>query len=450
MLDVHTIARTDERPNGPTSERAASATGSDQPTLITNTDAPDLLDSIPSPARGPIHLMVREAFGALSLKDKNTYLNNVARLMARTRGQDDPPPLDKDSLARLRRFYMRRKASELALATVADDGLRATLKSFSETIHLGEVRKIIAHETRPAVTYREPPPDDAQLMFFVPPVHDAPLKDDMNLMDVAPFSLSKTIRQGIIRYELKDAIITIEGGAEVGLVTCYDYDIFINMVTSLAIAMRDYRIAEKRGLRPSLPPRIYRPKAADILRFCRRERGGKQYAQLEGALDRLQATRYKITNLTQNKSRRASESFPLIGRFKVVSRTRQNFIDEVEIEIPEWVYEGVVTHDEAPSILTLHPDYFLISRPLARFIYRLARKACGTSGAAEYGLRTLYDRSGSQMPFGKFCKMITEVVEATAAKPLPDYDIAIAPGKNGDKLRMLDRNRKPAPEQEVA
>jgi hypothetical protein len=48
------------------------------------------------------------------------------------------------------------------------------------------------------VTYREPPPDDAQLMFFVPPVHDAPLKVDMNLMEVAPFSLSKTIRQGII------------------------------------------------------------------------------------------------------------------------------------------------------------------------------------------------------------------------------------------------------------
>jgi plasmid replication initiation protein len=139
---------------------------------------------------------------------------------------------------------------------------------------------------------------------------------------------------------------------------------------------------------------VYRTKAADILRFCRRERGGKQYAQLESALDGLQATRYNITNLTQNHSRCASESFPLIGRFKVVSRTRQNFIDEVDIEIPEWVYEGVATHEEAPSILPLHPDYFLISPPLARFIYRLVRKACGTSVVAEYGLRALYDRSG--------------------------------------------------------
>lgn len=449
MFDERTHVRTDERANAPTAERAI-AESADQLALIAADQKPDLLDNAPVPLRGTIQLMSRDVFGSLSLKDKNTYLNNVARLMALMRGQEEPVPLDKDSLARLRRFYMRRKASELSLQTVPDEVLRGTLKRLADTLHLGEVRKVIAHETRPSVTYREPPPDDAQLMFFVPPVHDAPLKDDMNLMDVAPFSLSKSIRQGIIRYELKDAIITIEGGAEVGLVTCYDYDIFINMVTSLAIAMRDYRVAEKRGLRPSLPPRVYRPKASDILRFCRRDRGGKQYAQLESALDRLQATRYKITNLTHNNSRRASEAFPLIGRFKVVSRTLNNFIDEVEIEIPEWVYEGVVTHDEAPSILTLHPDYFLISRPIARFIYRLARKACGTSGVAEYGLRTLYDRSGSQMPFGKFCKMVADIVAETRSTPLPDYDIAIAQGKSGDKLRMLDRSKKPPVQSEAA
>ncbi len=239
------------------------------------------------------------------------------------------------------------------------------MQRFGETVHLGEVRAAIAHETpsSPEPTYREPPPDDAQLMFFVPTVHDAPLKDDINLMDIAPFSLSKNIRQGIIRYELKDAIITIEGGAEVGLVTAYDYDIFIHMVTHLAATMREYRLAEKRGLRPSLPPRTYRPSAAEILKFCRRDQGGRQYEQLEGSLDRLQATRYKITNLTHNNTRRASEAFPLIGRYKVVSRTQRNKIDQVEIDIPDWVYKGVVTPDEAPSILTLNTNYFLISRP---------------------------------------------------------------------------------------
>lgn len=387
--------------------------------------------------------MSRDAFGALSLSEKNAYLQNVAKQIALYRGESEPQPLDKDSLARLRRFYMRRRLSDLGLDTVKDPILRTNLQRLGEACHLGEVKAMIAHDTpsAPSATFREPPPDDTQLSFFVPLVHDAPLKDDMNLMDIAPFSLSKTIRQGIIRYELKDALITIEGGAEVGLVTAYDYDIFIHMVTHLAAQMRDYRIADKKGLRPSLPPRTYRPSASEILKFCRRGKGGKQYDLLEPSLDRLQATRYKITNLTHNNTRRAAESFPLIGRYKVVSRTKNNRIDQVEIDIPEWVYNGVVSND-TPSILTLNNDYFLIARPIARFIYRLARKACGVSGVAEYGLETLHARSGSAQPFRKFREDVLEVVQAATKEPLPDFDISVVPGKGGEKLRMIDRRKR--------
>ena len=388
-------------------------------------------------------LLSQKDFAALSLSEKNTYLQEVSHLIATARHEPEPLPLDREALSRLRRFYLRRRISDLALDKTRDPQLRDSLARLSDAIHLEEVRAVITHETPsiPAATLREPPPDDAQLMFFVPTVHDAPLKDDVNLMDIAPFSLSKTIRQGSIRYELKDAIITIEGGAEVGLVTAYDYDIFIHMVTHLAATMREYRIAEKRGLRPSLPPRTYRPSAAEILKFCRRERGGKQYEQLEFSLDRLQATRYKITNLSHNQTRRAAESFPLIGRYKVVSRTRNGKIDQVEIDIPDWVYQGVVSPNETPSILTLNSDYFLISRPLAKFLYRLARKAAGTSGIAEYGLETLYHRSGSAMPFRKFREALEEIVTAAKTDPLPDFDIDIVPGKNGDKLRMTDRKK---------
>ena len=258
-----------------------------------------------------LNLLSQAEFAALNLADKNQYLQDIARRIGEARGEANFKPLDRDSLSRLRRFYARRRISDLALDKTPDPGLRAALRRYSEALHLGEVQKVIEHETpsQPAPLYREPPPDDAQLMFFVPTVHDAPLKDDVNLMDIAPFSLSKTIRHGVIRYELKDALITIEGGAEVGLVTAYDYDIFIHMVTHLAVAMRDYRNAEAKGLRPSLPPRTYRPSAAEILKFCRREQGGKQYEQLEPALDRLQATRYKITNLATSSSRRAANRF---------------------------------------------------------------------------------------------------------------------------------------------
>ena len=363
-----------------------------------------------------LSLKTQVEFADLSLEQKNTYLQDIAARIAVIDGDSDPHPLSKEALMRLRRFYMRRRASDLALETTTDLLLRDTLKRMSEAVHLGEVKQLIKHETpsqqkNAVTTLREAPDNDNQLSFFSPPTYDAPLKDDVNLMDVAPFSLSKNSRGGVIRYELPDAVITIEGGAETGLATAFDYDIFLHMVTSLTVAMKEYRIAEKKGLRPSLPPRCYRPSMGEILSFARRGQGGRQYERIEGALDRLQATRIKITNLNHAAKRRASESFPLIGRYKVISRTRGNKIDTVEIDIPDWVYQGVVNPTDKPSILTLDADYFLIAKPLARFIYRLARKSAGTTGISDYGLETVHLRSGSALPFAKFKRALQEIVD---------------------------------------
>jgi plasmid replication initiation protein len=400
-------------------------------------------------SRHRLSLKSREAFASLSLHEKNAYLQDVARQVMEARGQTFVP-LSKDALSRLRRYYSRRSMADLKLEETENDGLRDALKRLAEAIRTEEVGKLLAHELpSPSATVRrisrEPPIDDAQLMFFVPSVHDAPIKDDFNLMDIAPFALSKTAGEGVIRYELKDCVITVEGGAEVGLATAYDYDIVINMISHLAEATRQYRVEEAKGLRPTLPPRTYRPAAAEILKFCRRELGGKQYEDLEKALDRLQATRIKITNLKGTSSRkgegghrRETESFPLIGRFKVVSRTSQDRIDLVEIDIPSWVYEGVVRPEGKPSILTLNPDYFLINRPIAKFIYRLARKAAGET-EARYSLSELRKRSGSKLPAHKFRQAIQEIVETTKGSPLPDYDLSLEDGKQ--ELILVMRRR---------
>lgn len=392
-----------------------------------------------------LNLKSREAFAELSLHDKNAYLQEVASQVMEARGEE-PLELDKDALARLRRYYSRRSMADLKLQEMGGP-LRKGLESIASSIRTDDVQRVLNHEL-PASKNQSPrgfsrpaPIDDAQLMFFVPSVHDAPLKDDFNLMDIAPFALSKSGGAGVIRYELKDSIITIEGGAEVGLATAYDYDIVINMISHLAEATRRYRVDEAKGLKPSIPPQVYRPAAAEILKFCRRELGGKQYEDLERALARLQATNIRITNLKGDKDRRdrrETESFPLIGRYKVVSRTNQDRIDQVEIEIPGWVYEGVVRPDGKPTILTLNPDYFLLSRPIARFIYRLARKAAGETHAF-YSLKELHKRSGAKVPMRKFRQVILEIVESTKTTPLPDYDLVLE--DRGHDLVLLMRNR---------
>lgn len=389
-----------------------------------------------------LELMPLDQFGALGLHEKNAYLQELADRFCGATGR---PTLEltKDALSRLRRFYSRRSLADLKVSPEPTNALEQALRDLGEAVKLNERRPDIVGALKselPAPVLREAPEDDSQLSFFVPSIYDAPLKDDVNLMDVAPFSLGKTKRGGEIRYELKDCIITIDGSASAGLATVFDYDIFLHMVTSLAEEARRYRLSQEKGLRTDAPARVYRPSSSHILKFCRRSSGGKQYKDLEAALDRLQGTRIKIVNLTGG-SRREVVAMPLIQTFKVISKTTTGNIDQVEIGVPDWVYNGVVREKGNPQILTLNAEYFLITQGIGRFIYRLARRAAGKTGLARYGLKELHKRSGSMQSLPQFTYQVRKFVESTRVFPFPDYDLELVEGKREEILVM--RERKP-------
>lgn len=390
--------------------------------------------------RSKLTLMSREQFSGLSLHEKNAYLQDLAKNFAASNDREEQE-LDRDALSRLRRYYSRRVWADLKLDQLSDDPMGKALRSLGEAIRgqslKEDVAAVLMQESKPKRILRPAPVEDTQLTFFVPTVYDAPIKDDVNLMDVAPFSLSKRANTGIIRYELKDSLITIEGGAESGLATVFDYDIFLNMVSHLADEVQRYRRDDAKGLRPSLPPKTYRPSASHILKFCRRSDGGKSYEDLEAALDRLSNTTIKVINLS-NGRRRQVDSRPLISGYSVVSRTGANKIDLIEITIPDWVYLSVVNNERTVPLLTLHEDYFLISSGIGRFIYRLARKAAGQSEAT-YSIREIYKRSGSSQEYRKFSYDLREFVTRTQAFPMPDYDLTLQEGKDGPVLRMTRR-----------
>lgn len=389
----------------------------------------------------PLELMPRDKFGALKLHEKNAYLQELADRFAAANDRD-PVVLDKDALSRLRRYYSRRVWADLKIEELGTGSINRALRSLGEAIRNGhlkdDVSAVLMQETTSRRVLREPPVDDAQMMFFVPTIYDAPIKDDVNLMDVAPFSLSKRSSRGVLRYELKDSLITIEGGAESGMATVFDYDIFLNMVSYLAEEVQQFRRDEKKGLRPTLPPKVYRPNASQILKFCRRSDGGKSYEDLEAALDRLTNTTIKVVNLSGGK-RRAVDSRSLIGGYSVVSRTGANKIDLIEITIPDWVYTSVVRNESNLPLLTLHQDYFLISSGLGRFIYRLARKAAGKN-PAKYYVKEVYERSGSTQELRKFAYDLREFVTRTQAFPMPEFDLSLEEGRDGMLLHMTRRD----------
>lgn len=386
-------------------------------------------------------LMPRDDFAALKLAEKNDYLQSLADGYAEA-NKREPVVLNVDAISRLRRYYLRRIWADLKLKDAPDNEMNQALQRLGEAVRLNaltkDVEAALRQETIPKRVLRAPPADDAQMMFFVPAIYDAPIKDDVNLMDVAPFSLAKNARTGVIKYELKDSLITIEGGAESGLATVFDYDIFLNMVSYLAEEVRQFKQQEGKGLRPTLPARAYRPNASHILKFCRRSDGGKSYEDLEAALDRLTKTTIKVTNLGGGK-RRQVDSRPLLGGYTVVSRTATNKVDLVELTIPDWVYNAVVQNEKNLPLLTMHGDYFLISSGIGRFIYRLARKATGAKGEAAYGIKELHKRSGSPQELRKFLYDLRQFVKRTEAFPMPEYDLSFYEGKEGPVLKMTKR-----------
>jgi len=284
---------------------------------------------------------------------------------------------------------------------------------------------------RMSKNYRTPPKYDQQMDLFVPAISDVSSKDDISLMDIAVFGLGKKPRFEAIEYDLKDAHITVQGGVKSGMATIFDYDIFLYMVSYLTREMERCKEKVKGGEDAHLPPRKIKPPVSDLLKFCRRGDGGKQYKQIEAALERLKSTVISIKK-KDGSSRRAG-FFNLIGDVKIASETKTGRVSEVIISIPDWVYDGVVRVGN-PAVLTLDPDYFLLDQGYHRFLHRLARKAAG-KGQATYNIETLYERSGTNRPIRSFKPDIKRAIKDLEKNPLPDYSVIYE--KKGRKEHII-------------
>ena len=319
------------------------------------------------------------------------------------------------------------KSKPFDISCVKHKPLRERLAGLGETIPEEEP---VSDNDNLGKTMRAAPKRDAQPDFFVPSVYDIPVKDGIDLMDIAVFRLSKkqTRKGDIIRYELPGTIIEVAGGAH-GMATIYDYDIVLMAISYLANAIKIYR--QGRGPKPG---KTFRPHSTEVFKFCRTGAGGKDYERLSPALDRLQGTFIKIDSLSDDRKNRRTGYFPLIAGAKIVSRTNSGRIGTMEIVIPDWIYDGVISH-ENPEVLTVNADYFLLKKGLAKFLYRFSRKTAGET-QSEYGFDKVYARSGSTREFKKFAFELRGII---SANDLPDYDLSEEKGKKGPKLVIRSR-----------
>jgi plasmid replication initiation protein len=292
----------------------------------------------------------------------------------------------------------------------------------------------IKRQSAPKVSFRSPPDADAQADFFVPALHDVAGKESRSTMDVAVFRLSKkNSRAGeTIRYELSDGYVEVKSGAD-GMASVWDYDIVLMAISQLTEAMNRYRAGQGEK-----PGRRFRPHISEILKFCRKGGGGRQASEIEAALDRLRSTTIKIVRFggnSEGRQIREVEAEGLINNYRAVSHTDTNKLAVVEIELPNWIYRQVV-ESQRPDVLTVHRDYFLLEQGIARFIYRLARRAAGKE-MARWSFRTIFERSGSSGTFKEFCRLLRGIIQAN---DLPEYNISEEKGNDDPILLMSYRD----------
>lgn len=252
--------------------------------------------------------------------------------------------------------------------------------------------------------------------FFVCDIVDAAVKGDSASMEHPIFSLSKKPDMKTRRYENGQNWAEIRPSTK-GMSTVFDRDILIYCISQLIAAMNDGRpISQKLHLR-----------AYDLLVATNRDTSGRGYVLLQDALERLQGTQLVTNIVTGGKA--TKKTFSPIKESTTVRETDGSRMQEVEIELSDWVFQAVEAHE----VLTLDRRYFQLAKPLERRLYELARKHVGQQASFKIGLDKLRIKCGSQSTLKEFRRLLqTIIADDLKHNHMPGYCVAL----EGDMVEM--------------
>ncbi len=249
--------------------------------------------------------------------------------------------------------------------------------------------------------------------FFLADMFDYALKDDGASMEAPIFTLATKPDLSIWEWSSRDGNRAVKVTPSVlGRATQHDKDILIYVVSQMTEGLN-------RG-RDDAKNRTVRFTVYDLLVATNRDTSGRGYKLLHETFERLRGT--SITTDIRTGGQRVREGFGIIDRWKIIekSRTDERMI-AVEVTLSEWLYNAV----QAYEVLTIHPDYFRLRKPLARRLYELARKHCGHQAQWKIGLELLQAKAGSKSTLKEFRRAVRAI---EADNSLPEYRLVL----NGD------------------
>jgi len=255
--------------------------------------------------------------------------------------------------------------------------------------------------------------------LFICDVADAVLKDVMAHMEHPFYSLSKKPETNVRRYEHGEHWLEVVPSVK-GLATIYDKDILIYCISQVMAKLRNGEPVSKR----------VRINSRDLLQFCKRGQAGKDYSALGEALYRLGGTQIRTNIVTGDEEQ--IDTFALIESSSI---RRKHGLDGrllwCEVTLSNWVFNAI----EANEVLTLHPDYFRLRKPIERRVYELARKHCGHQSSWKCSLDILHKKSGSKSDLREFRRAIRHLADHDH---LPDYRVEF--DEEMDSITFINRN----------
>lgn len=254
--------------------------------------------------------------------------------------------------------------------------------------------------------------------FFLCDMFDYALKDDGVSMEAPIFTLSTKPDKSEWHWESKDGSKSVTVTPSIkGRATQFDKDVLIYVVSQMTEALNRGRSDAKN--------RTVRFTVHDYLVCTNKAVNGHSYERLNEAFERLRGTTLK-TNIKTGGTR-TREIFGLIDRAKIIEKSPSDErMIAVEITLSEWLFNAVQAHE----VLTLHPDYFRLRKPLERRLYELARKHCGHQIMWSIGTDLLREKCGSKASLKEFRRLVRVIIEADT---IPDYRMSM----NQEKDQVL-------------
>jgi plasmid replication initiation protein len=251
---------------------------------------------------------------------------------------------------------------------------------------------------------------------------DYAFKDDQASMKAPIFSLSTREDLKVWKWASEDGKKSVEVQPSVcGRATQHNKDILIYCTSQLTEALNQKKASSK----------TVRFTAYDLLVATNRNVCGADYDRLKLALDRLAGTRIRTDIKTGGE--RISINFGLIDSWEIIEKSPDDSrMVGIEVTLSDWLYNSI----QAYEVLTIHPDYFRLRKPLERRLYEITRKHVGKQGVWKVGLEVLRSKASSHADKREFKRMIRDIVDADT---IPEYLYQLS---SDDMVTVYDRAQK--------